>query len=111
VSSLPLNIVSLIAEVDAACLASQRCICKFTSSAGGIMLSFKLSMIHSDPMTTRITMSRPNASASTSLVLFGPVVMCRKKHQVNSHLGAPRARHQLGTQPSLPLPSRPVCCR
>ena len=31
-----------------------------------------------DPATTRVTMSMPNASASTLLVLSGPVVMCRK---------------------------------
>jgi len=35
-------------------------------------------MIHSDPPTTKVTMSTPNASASTLLVLSGPVVMCRK---------------------------------
>jgi hypothetical protein len=38
------------------------------SSADGIMLSFRLVMIQSDPATTRITMSTPNASANTLLV-------------------------------------------
>ena len=56
----------------------QCCICISISSAGGIMLSFRSAMIHSEPTTTRITMSTPNASASTLLVLSGPVVMCRK---------------------------------
>ena len=57
----------------------QCCICKFICSPDGIMSSFKSAMIHSEPATTRITMSTPNASASTLLVLSGPVVMCRKK--------------------------------
>ena len=35
-------------------------------------------MIHSEPPITRITISRPKASAITLLVLSGPVVMCRK---------------------------------
>src|SRR5262245_30170456 len=58
--------------------AGQCCICKFISSAGGIRLLLKSNMIHSDPATTMVTMSTPNASASTLLVLSGPVVMCRK---------------------------------
>ena len=58
---------------------AQCCICKFISSAGHIMLSFRLVMIQSDPTTTRNTMRMPNASASTLLALSGPVVMCRKK--------------------------------
>jgi hypothetical protein len=53
--------------------------CKFISSAGGVMPSFRFVMIHNDPAATMITMSTPNASASTLLVLSGPVVMCRKK--------------------------------
>ena len=36
-------------------------------------------MIHSEPPTTRKTISTPKASASTLLVLSGPVVMWRKK--------------------------------
>jgi hypothetical protein len=47
----------------------------FISSAGGIMFSFKLDMIHSEPAATIVTMSTPNASASTLLVLSGPVVI------------------------------------
>ena len=35
-------------------------------------------MIHSEPPITRTTISTPNASAITLLVLSGPVVMCRK---------------------------------
>ena len=35
-------------------------------------------MIHSDPATTRNTISTPNATASTLFVLSGPVPMCRK---------------------------------
>src|SRR5712672_31211 len=64
---------------ESATLCAQCCICKFISSAPGIMLSFKLDMIQRDPATTRKTMSTPNASASTLLVLSGAVVMCRKK--------------------------------
>jgi hypothetical protein len=44
----------------------------FISSAGGIMFSFKLDMIQSEPATTSVTMSTPNASASTLLVLSDP---------------------------------------
>ena len=61
------------------CPSGQGCVCMFISSVGGIMLSFRFVMIQSDPATTRVTMSTPNASASTLLVLSGPVVMCRKK--------------------------------
>src|SRR5882672_4787312 len=57
----------------------QCCRCKFISSGGGIILSFKFAIIHSEPATTSVTMSTPNASASTLLVLSGPVVMWRKK--------------------------------
>src|SRR6516164_4066689 len=53
----------------------QRCICKFISSVCGIKFSFKLAMITRDPARTRNTMSTPNASARTLLVLSGPVVM------------------------------------
>jgi hypothetical protein len=56
---------------------AQCCRCKFIGS-GGIVPLLRLLMIYSEPATTRITMSTPNASASTSLVLSGPVVMCRK---------------------------------
>ena len=35
-------------------------------------------MIHSEPKTSSITISRPNASASELLMLSGPDVMCRK---------------------------------
>jgi hypothetical protein len=49
--------------------------CKFISSGGGMMFSFKLDMIQSEPATTSVTMSTPNASASTLLVLSGPVVI------------------------------------
>lgn len=43
-------------------------------------------MIQMDPPITRKTMSTPNASARTLLVLSGPVVMCRKKNKVHAHL-------------------------
>src|SRR6476661_5465981 len=52
----------------------QCCICKFIRSCDGIKLSFRFVMIQSDPTTTRKTMSMPNASASTLLVLSDPVV-------------------------------------
>src|SRR5580698_6284338 len=60
-------------------LCVQCCICRFISSADGIMLAFRFVMIKSDPPITRITMSIPKANASTLFVLSGPVVMCRKK--------------------------------
>src|SRR3984893_1920248 len=62
----------------ATCHALQCCICRFISSAAGIILSFRSAMIKSDPTTTRATISTPNASAITLLVLSGPVVTCRK---------------------------------
>src|ERR1700730_7204593 len=58
--------------------ALQCWICRFISSAAGIILSFRSAMIKSDPTTTRATISTPNASAITLLVLSGPVVTCRK---------------------------------
>src|SRR5258708_33227988 len=42
------------------------------------MLWLRFAMIQSDPPITRNTIRTPNASASTLLVLLGPVVMCRK---------------------------------
>src|SRR6266446_2548072 len=53
-----------------------RCICMIWSI--GIRLWLRLAMIQSDPPITRSTIRTPNASASTVLVLSGPVVMCRK---------------------------------
>ncbi len=55
-----------------------RCICMIWSI--GIRLWLRLAMIQSDPPITRSTIRTPNASASAStvLVLSGPVVMCRK---------------------------------
>src|SRR5580692_12939543 len=44
-----------IGYVSALCV--QRCICRFISSADGIMLPFKLAMIQSEPAAIRITMS------------------------------------------------------
>ena len=44
-----------------------------------IMLWFIVVMIDSVPTISNVTISRPKASASTLLVLSGPVVMCRKK--------------------------------
>ena len=52
--------------------------CIFIISVAGIMLPFRSAMIHSDPATTRNTISTLNATASTLLVLSGPVPMCRK---------------------------------
>jgi hypothetical protein len=57
---------------------SQCCICKFISSGGIVMLSFRSVMIQSEPATTRITIRMPNPSASTLFVSSGPVVMCKK---------------------------------
>src|SRR3982074_34494 len=42
------------------------------------MLWLRFAMIHSDPPISRMTIRTPKASASTLLVLSGPVVMCRK---------------------------------
>jgi hypothetical protein len=56
-----------------------QCCIRFIDSADIIMLVFRSVMIQSDPTTTRNTMSTPNASARTLLVLSGAVVMCRKK--------------------------------
>ncbi|SUJ26223.1 Uncharacterised protein [Sphingomonas paucimobilis] len=36
-------------------------------------------MIQIDPSSTSVTINTPNSSASTLLLLSGPVVMCRKK--------------------------------
>jgi hypothetical protein len=49
------------------------------SSSGDIILAFRLAMIRSEPATTKVTMSTPNASTGTLFVLSGAVVMCRKK--------------------------------
>src|SRR5215467_8399391 len=57
----------------------QRCMRRSISSRPGISMLLRSVMIHSEPATTRNTMSTPNASASTLLVLSGPVVMWRKK--------------------------------
>ena len=45
---------------------------------GIIMLAFISAMIHIVPATTTNTMRTPKASASTLLVLSGPLVICRK---------------------------------
>jgi hypothetical protein len=82
-----LSLNDVYSFADAAGNAGQCCICEFISSAGGIMLAFKSDMIHSDPATTRVTMSTPNASASTLFVLSGPVVMCRKKTSGDGSFG------------------------
>jgi hypothetical protein len=44
------------------------------NSDDGVMFAFKFAMIQSEPAITKITMSTPNASASTLLVLSGPEV-------------------------------------
>src|SRR5215831_886778 len=59
--------------------AVQRCMCRSISSRPGIRVLLRSVMIYSEPATTRNTISTPNASASTLLVLSGPVVMWRKK--------------------------------
>ncbi len=57
----------------------QCCIRIFIGPADGIsMFWFISAMIHIEPATTTNTMSTPKASASTLLVLSGPVVTCRK---------------------------------
>jgi hypothetical protein len=66
-------------EAPDAGISAQCCICKFISSGGDIMLPLRSVMIQTDPTTIRNTMSTPNASARTLLVLSGAVVMCRKK--------------------------------
>jgi hypothetical protein len=53
------------------------CICVGRSI--GIMLRFKLYMIHGEPTISSITIRTPNASAITLLVLSGPGVMWMKK--------------------------------
>jgi hypothetical protein len=78
-----------------------RCICMIWSI--GVMLWLRLAMIQSDPPITSSTIRTPNASASTLLVLSGPVVMCRKimapppgrsvvSGQVRSHYNGPLLR-------------------
>ena len=44
----------------------------------GSMFALRLAMIQSDPPTMSMAMRTPKASASTLLVLSGPVLMCRK---------------------------------
>jgi hypothetical protein len=57
----------------------QCCILMLIGSPDGIvMFAFKSAMIHIVPATTTNTMRTPKASASTLLVLSGPLVMCRK---------------------------------
>lgn len=57
----------------------QCCILMLIGSPDGIiMFAFISATIHIVPATTTKTMSTPKASASTLLVLSGPVVMCRK---------------------------------
>ena len=53
-----------------------RCISMMADA--GIMFALRCAMIHSEPATTRVTTSSPKASASTLLVLSGPVPICRK---------------------------------
>src|SRR5665213_951989 len=57
-------------------VGAQRCISIIRGIS--IMLWFRFAMIHSEPAISRKTMSTPKASASTLLVLSGPVVMWRK---------------------------------
>src|SRR5262249_11361154 len=75
----------------------QRCICKFIISACGIMFAFRLAMITSDPARTRNTMSTPKASASTLLVLSGPVVMWRKNTRCTPIWAMARTASPAGT--------------
>jgi hypothetical protein len=57
----------------------QRCICMLIGAGDGIIMFWLMStMIHMVPATTTKTMRTPKASASTLLVLSGPLVMCRK---------------------------------
>ena len=61
------------------CDALQCCILMLIgASDGSIMFAFISAMIHIVPATTTNTMRTPKASASTLLVLSGPLVMCRK---------------------------------
>jgi hypothetical protein len=53
-------------------------LCISMMAEAGIMFVLRCAMIHSDPETMRVTTSRPKASASTLLVLSGPVPICRK---------------------------------
>ena len=50
------------------------------------MLSLKLVMTQSEPATTMVTMSTPNASASTLFVLSGSGGDVQKEHKVDTHL-------------------------
>jgi cation diffusion facilitator family transporter len=58
---------------------AQCCICRFMSAGSGAMFAFMCAMIQIVPIITRKTMRTPKASASTLLVLSGPLVMWRKK--------------------------------
>jgi hypothetical protein len=61
-----------------------------------VMFAFKSLMIHKEPATTRVTMSMPNASASTLLVLSGPVVSARwLKRRDQAKCRAPRSEMYL----------------
>ena len=70
------------------------------------MLWFML-MIHSEPPTTSITISTPKASASTLLMLSGPVVMCRKNTRCTP-ICAIASTDQRDRNARLP---RPACVR
>ena len=61
------------------CDALQCCILMLIGAPDGIiMFAFISAVIHIVPATTTNTMRTPKASASTLLVLSGPLVMCRK---------------------------------
>src|ERR1700722_14739142 len=64
--------------------AARCCICKFISSAEGVILAFGCVVIQSDPAVTRVTVRIPKANASTLLVLYGPVV--QEEDQMNADL-------------------------
>ena len=69
---------SQFVSISAGKLPCIQCCMTFISSPDD-MLPLRSVMIQSEPTTTRNTMSTPNASARTLLVLSGAVVMCRKK--------------------------------
>src|SRR6185369_3628483 len=61
------------------CDPLQCCILMLIGAPDGIiMFAFISATIHIVPATTTNTMRTPKASASTLLVLSGPLVMCRK---------------------------------
>ena len=78
-NDMPHDLFSMSLLRTAACNALQCCILMLIGAPDGIiMFAFISAVIHIVPATTTNTMRTPKASASTLLVLSGPLVMCRK---------------------------------